>query len=128
VIQYPPPTGRRCHRLGQAIRRAVAGYEGAERIVVLGTGGLSHQLQAERAGLINVDFDRAFLDGLVADPESVAGIPHVDYLREAGSEGIEMVMWLAMRGALGDDVREAYRWYHVPTSNTASGLLCLESH
>ena len=126
VIQYPPPTGRRCHRLGQAIRRAVASYEGAERIVVLGTGGLSHQLQAERAGLINVDFDRAFLDGLVADPDSVAGIPHVDYLREAGSEGIEMVMWLVMRGALTPTVRERYRATHVPTSNTHNGLLVLE--
>jgi hypothetical protein len=126
VVQYPPPTGRRCHRLGQAIRRALDAYEGDERVVVFGTGGMSHQLQGERAGFINVDFDTRFLDGLVADPEAIAAIPHVEYLREAGSEGIELVMWLVMRGALGPGVREVYRATHVPTSTTHNGLLILE--
>lgn len=127
VIQYPPPTGHRCYRLGQALRRAIESFEGDERIVVLGTGGLSHQLQAQRAGLINVDFDHAFLDSLVTDPESAARIPHVEYLREAGSEGIEMVMWLVMRGVLDAQAREVYRATHVPTSNTHNGLLVLEN-
>jgi hypothetical protein len=126
VIQYPPPTGRRCYRLGQALRRAVESYPGDERVVVLGTGGMSHQLQAQRAGLINTAFDHDFLDRLVADPEGAAAIPHVDYLREAGSEGIELVMWLVMRGALAPDVHEVYRATHVPTSNTHNGLLVLE--
>jgi hypothetical protein len=126
VVQYPPPTGRRCYRLGQAVRRAVESFEGDERVVVMGTGGMSHQLQAQRAGLINVEFDLAFLDRLVADPDGAAAIPHVEYLREAGSEGIELVMWLVMRGALPAEVREVYRATHVPTSNTHNGLLVLE--
>jgi protocatechuate 4,5-dioxygenase, beta chain len=126
VVQYPPPTGHRCYRLGQAIRRAVEAYEPDERVVVFGTGGMSHQLQAQRAGLINTEFDTAFLDGLVADPEEVAAIPHIRYLREAGSEGIELVMWLVMRGALAPRVREVYRATHLPTSNTHNGLLILE--
>jgi hypothetical protein len=126
VVQYPPPTGHRCYRLGQALRRAVESYEGDERVVVLGTGGLSHQLHGQRAGLVNVEFDHAFLDGLVADPDAVARISHVDYLREAGSEGIELVMWLVMRGALSAKVREVHRATHVPTSNTHNGLLVLE--
>lgn len=127
VVQYPPPTGRRCYRLGQAIRRAVESFEGGERVVVFGTGGMSHQLQAQRAGLINVEFDTAFLDRLVGDPEAAAGIPHVEYLREAGSEGIELVMWLVMRGALDPEAREVYRATHVPTSNTHNGLLLIEN-
>jgi protocatechuate 4,5-dioxygenase beta chain len=127
VVQYPPPTGRRCYRLGQAIGRALASWEGDERVVVVGTGGMSHQLHGQRAGLINVDFDQAFLDGLVRDPEQVAGISHVEYLREAGAEGIELVMWLVMRGALDPEVREVYRATHVPTSNTHNGLLVLEN-
>jgi hypothetical protein len=126
VVQYPPPTGHRCYQLGHAIRRAVDSYEGDDRVVVFGTGGMSHQLQGERAGLINVDFDTRFLDALVADPEAIARTPHVEYLREAGSEGIELVMWLVMRGALGAAVREVYRATHVPTSNTHNGLLVLE--
>jgi protocatechuate 4,5-dioxygenase beta chain len=126
VVQYPPPTGNRCYRLGQAIRRAVESYEGAERVAILGTGGMSHQLQGERAGLVNARFDEAFLDGLVADPDAMARISHLEYLREAGSEGIELVMWLVMRGALGPKVREVYRATHVPTSNTHNGLLLLE--
>lgn len=127
VVQYPPPTGRRCHRLGQAIRRAVESFEGDERIVILGTGGMSHQLQAERAGLVNVEFDLEFMDRLVADPASAATISHVEYMREAGSEGIELVMWLVMRGALDPVVRETYRATHLPTSNTHNGLLVLEN-
>ena len=127
VVQYPPPTGRRCFALGQAIRRAVASYPGAERIVIFGTGGLSHQLQAQRAGLINTEFDNAFLDGLVTEPERIARITHTEYMREAGSEGIELVMWLVMRGALTPQVREVYRATHLPTSNTHNGLLILEN-
>lgn len=126
VIQYPPPTGHRCYRLGQAIRRAVESYGGGERVVVCGTGGMSHQLQAQRAGLINEAFDHAFLDLLTADPEAASRIGHLEYLREAGSEGIELVMWLVMRGALDPHVREVYRATHVPTSNTHNGLLILE--
>lgn len=127
VVQYPPPTGHRCYELGRAIRRAVESYEGDERVVVFGTGGMSHQLQAERAGLINAEFDYAFLDGLVEEPEKIATISHLTYLRDAGSEGIELVMWLVMRGALDDTVREVYRATHVPTSNSHNGLLILEN-
>jgi protocatechuate 4,5-dioxygenase beta chain len=127
VVQYPPPTGNRCFRLGQAIRRAIDSYPGDERIVIFGTGGMSHQLQAQRAGLINAEWDTRFLDLLVNDPETAAKIPHVEYLREAGSEGIELVMWLIMRGAMNPHVNEIYRATHVPTSNTHNGLLVLEN-
>ena len=127
VIQYPAPTGRRCFQLGQAIRRAIDSWPGDERVVVFGTGGMSHQLQGERAGLVNLDFDQAFIDRLISDPAGQAEIPHVEYLREAGSEGIELVMWLIMRGALDDAVRVIHRMHHVPTSNTSNGLLVLEN-
>jgi protocatechuate 4,5-dioxygenase, beta chain len=126
VVQYPPPTGNRCYRLGQAIRRAIDSYPGQERVVIFGTGGLSHQLQAQRAGLINAEWDAHFLDTLVHDPEAASRITHLEYLREAGSEGIELVMWLIMRGALDGDVRQVHRFYHVPASNTAVGHLILE--
>ena len=127
VVQYPPPTGNRCFRLGQAIRRAVERFPEDLKVVVFGTGGMSHQLQGPRAGLINTDFDNAFLDRLVTDPEGQAAVPHLDYVREAGSEGIELVMWLVMRGALDREVRVAHRFYHVPASNTAVGHLILEN-
>ncbi|HEX6658583.1 MAG TPA: class III extradiol dioxygenase subunit beta [Ilumatobacter sp.] len=127
VVQYPPPTGNRCYRLGQAIRRAIDSYSGDERIVIFGTGGLSHQLQAQRAGLINAAWDAHFLDMLVDDPEAAARITHLEYLREAGSEGIELVMWLIMRGAMNPQVKEIYRATHVPTSNTHNGVLVLEN-
>ncbi|MES2341291.1 MAG: class III extradiol dioxygenase subunit beta [Pseudomonadota bacterium] len=126
VVQYPPPTGNRCFRLGQAIARAVASFPQDLNVQVWGTGGMSHQLQGPRAGLINREFDLAFLDRLIADPEAQARVPHIDYVREAGSEGIELVMWLIMRGALTPKVRELHRFYHVPASNTAVGHLILE--
>lgn len=127
VVQYPPPTGNRCYKLGKAIRKAVESYTGDERVAILGTGGLSHQLQGERAGLLNVPYDEAFLDRIVADPQAQADVPHEEYMREAGSEGIEMVMWMVMRGALDQDVTEIYRAMHAPTSNTSNGLIILEN-
>jgi protocatechuate 4,5-dioxygenase, beta chain len=125
VVQYPPPTGRRCYKLGQALRRAVDSFPGKERVLIVGTGGMSHQLQAERAGLVNPEFDKRFMDLLVSDPEQAAAITHTEYLREAGSEGIELVMWLIMRGALHEEVHEVYRATHLPTSNTHNGLIAL---
>jgi protocatechuate 4,5-dioxygenase beta chain len=125
VVQYPPPTGHRCLSLGQAIRRAVESYPEDLNVQVWGTGGMSHQIQGARAGLINTPFDTAFLDRLIDEPAELARLPHLEYLREAGSEGIELVMWLIMRGALEGPVEELHRFYHVPASNTAVGHLVL---
>jgi protocatechuate 4,5-dioxygenase, beta chain len=126
VVQYPPPTGNRCYALGEAIRRAVESFPEDLTVHIWGTGGMSHQLQGPRAGLINQEFDNSFLDRLTTDPQALRGIKHLEYLREAGSEGIELVMWLIMRGALGEDLKELHRFYHVPASNTAVGHLVLE--
>jgi protocatechuate 4,5-dioxygenase beta chain len=126
VVTYPPPSGNRCWMLGEAIRRAVESYEEDLNVQIWGTGGMSHQLQGPRAGLINKAWDTAFLDRLTQDPEALRHMPHIEYLREAGSEGIELVMWLIMRGAMGAEARELRRFYHVPASNTAVGHIVLE--
>lgn len=132
VLQYPVPSGRRCFQLGQAIRRAVESFDQDLNVQIWGTGGMSHQLQGARAGLINREWDNAFLDQLIADPAAAAAIPHLDYVREAGSEGIELVMWLIARGAMTDVAGGPapivkHRFYHVPASNTAVGHLILEN-
>ena len=127
VVQYPPPSGNRCWNLGRAIRKAVASFPANLNVMVWGTGGMSHQLQGPRAGLINKEFDTRFLDRLTTDPEQLAQVPHLEYVREAGSEGIELVMWLIMRGALEAQAREIYRFYHVPASNTAVGHIIFEN-
>jgi protocatechuate 4,5-dioxygenase beta chain len=127
VVHYPPPTGMRCWKLGEAIRRAVESFPEDLNVQIWGTGGMSHQLQGTRAGLINKDFDLAFLDDLTNNPERLKSLPHIDYLREAGSEGIELVMWLVMRGALGTGATELHRHYHVPASNTAVGHIVLRT-
>jgi protocatechuate 4,5-dioxygenase beta chain len=132
VVQYPVPSGRRCYNLGRAIRKAVESFDEDLNVHIWGTGGMSHQLQGPRAGLINKAFDNAFLDMLVDDPDAAASIPHIDYVREAGSEGIELVMWLIARGAMADadggaKPRAVQRFYHVPASNTAVGHLILET-
>ena len=133
VVQYPVPSGRRCFMLGQAIRRAVESFDQDLKVQIWGTGGMSHQLQGQRAGLINREFDNAFIDRLIADPAGQAAVPHIDYVREAGSEGIELVMWLIARGAMSDieggpPPTLKHRFYHVPASNTAVGHLILENN
>jgi protocatechuate 4,5-dioxygenase, beta chain len=125
VVTYPPPSGKRCFALGRAIRKAIEDYKQDLRVVVFGTGGMSHQIHGERCGLINTAWDKQFLDRITNDPRGLATVPHLDYVREAGAEGIELVMWLVMRGALNDHVNEAYRFYHVPASNTAVGNIIL---
>ena len=133
VVQYPVPSGRRCFQLGQAIRKAVESFDEDLNVQIWGTGGMTHQLQGPRAGLINKEWDNEWLDKLIADPAAAAATPHIDYVREAGSEGIELVMWLIARGAMSDVAgkgpapKVAHRFYHVPASNTAVGHLILEN-
>ena len=132
VVQYPVPSGQRCFNLGKAIRKAIETYDEDINVHIWGTGGMSHQLQGARAGLINKEFDRVFMDKLINDPQAAADISHIDYVREAGSEGIELVMWLIARGAMNDVTggKEAtlkQRFYHVPASNTAVGHVILEN-
>lgn len=126
VIQYPQPSAKRCYDLGRAIRRAVESFDAELNVAVFGTGGMSHQLQGERAGVINAEFDTAFLDDLTGNVGRLVNIGRAEFMREAGSEGIELILWLIMRGALGAEPREVYRHYHVPASNTAAGLIILE--
>jgi protocatechuate 4,5-dioxygenase beta chain len=113
--------------LGRAIRRAVESYPEDLRVVIFGTGGMSHQISGPRAGLINSEFDKSFLDTLARNPKKLAQIKHIDLMREAGAEGIELVMWLVARGALDEKVKEVYRFYTVPASNTAVGHIILEN-
>jgi len=132
VVQYPVPSGRRCFMLGQAIRKAVESFDEPLNVQIWGTGGMSHQLQGARAGLINKQWDNRFLDRLIDNPADLAQVPHIEYVREAGSEGIELVMWLIARGAMADVAGSAkpkvtHRFYHVPASNTAVGHLILEN-
>jgi protocatechuate 4,5-dioxygenase, beta chain len=133
VVQYPVPSGMRCFFLGQAIRKAVESFDADLNVQIWGTGGMSHQLQGPRAGLINKEWDNRFLDQLIADPKGLASVPHIEYVREAGSEGIELVMWLIARGAMSDVAggpkpTVKHRFYHVPASNTAVGHLILENN
>jgi protocatechuate 4,5-dioxygenase beta chain len=133
VVQYPVPSGQRCLNIGKAIRKAIESYDEDLKVQIWGTGGMSHQLQGPRAGLINKAFDSAFMDTMINDPEAQAAVPHIDYVREAGSEGIELVMWLIARGAMSDlnggkKPTVKHRFYHVPASNTAVGHLILENN
>lgn len=132
VVQYPVPSGKRCFELGKAIRKAIESYDKPIKVQIWGTGGMSHQLQGPRAGLINKEWDNRFLDRLVAEPAELAKVPHIEYVREAGSEGIELVMWLIARGAMadvegGNTPKLVHRFFHVPASNTAVGHLILEN-
>ncbi len=131
VLQYPVPSGRRCFQLGKAIRKAVESFDQPLSVQIWGTGGMSHQLQGPRAGLINREWDNQFLNLLVDHPATLSQMPHIEYVREAGSEGIELVMWLIARGAMADASGGAkpklvHRHYHVPASNTAVGHVILE--
>ncbi|RCW40955.1 protocatechuate 4,5-dioxygenase beta subunit [Halopolyspora algeriensis] len=126
VIQYPQPTAARCYALGQAIGRAIRSFPQDLKVAVFGTGGMSHQLSGARAGLINERFDRMFLDKIEHRPEALTALTREDYIAEAGTEGIELIMWLVMRGAMSDNIARVHDTYHVPASNTAAALALFE--
>lgn len=127
TVQHPLPSPKRCYALGKALGKAVASYPGDEKVVILGTGGLSHQLDGERAGFINKKFDLMCMEKIVNEPEYFLDMSILDLVRDAGAQGAEFILWLAMRGALNGTVKEVHRNYHLPISNTATGLLCLEN-
>jgi protocatechuate 4,5-dioxygenase beta chain len=127
TVQHPLPSAKRCEAFGRAVGEAIRSFPGDHRAVILGTGGLSHQLEGERAGFINREFDELCLDSLASSSTSAITRYTVPELVElAGSQGVEILNWLAMRAALGGEVREIHRNYHIPISNTAAGLLVLE--
>jgi protocatechuate 4,5-dioxygenase, beta chain len=125
VIQHPLPTGRRCYRLGQAVRRAVETYPGNLKVVVMGTGGMSHQLQGKRFGYMNEAFDRMFLDELEHNPEKLAEMSHQELMEQAGAEAVELIMWHVMRGALAPKAKRVHRHYYAPMT-TGMGLITFE--
>jgi protocatechuate 4,5-dioxygenase beta chain len=125
VVQHPLPTARRCFKLGQALRQAVESYAGNLKVVVLGTGGMSHQLQGKRFGFMNEKFDQWFLDRLESDPESLAELSHHRIMEEAGAEAVELIMWLTMRGALSRKAKRVHRHYYAPMT-TGMGLISFE--
>lgn len=126
TVQFPLPSAKRCLALGRSVHRALQSWPGDERVVIIGTGGLSHQLDGARAGFINPDYDRFCMDHLAVDPEAITRDSTREIVRQAGAQGVEILNWIAARGALGDDVREAHRNYHIPISNTAAATMLLE--
>ncbi|MEQ6291111.1 class III extradiol dioxygenase family protein [Vogesella sp. GCM10023246] len=127
TVQYPLPSATRCFKLGQAIGRAIASWPDELKVVIIGTGGLSHQLDGERAGFINKAFDTRFMDSLAANPQWVTQYSNEQLVEYTGTQGVELLMWVATRAALTGDVRELHRNYHVPISNTAAGLMLFEN-
>jgi protocatechuate 4,5-dioxygenase beta chain len=126
VIQHPLPTALRCWKLGQALRKAVESYPKDTKVVILGTGGMSHQLNGARFGYLNSDFDRDFLDKIETDPMALTELTHQQIMEDAGAEAVELIMWLTMRGALdGAPLRQVHRNYYAPMT-TGMGLIALE--
>ncbi|MFV0645307.1 MAG: class III extradiol dioxygenase family protein [Sphingomonadaceae bacterium] len=127
TVQFPLPSPKRCLALGRSVHRALASWGGDEKIVVIGTGGLSHQLDGERAGFMNPDYDMFCMDNLARDPDALTKISAEEIVRQAGSQGVEILNWISARGALGDSAMETHRNYHIPISNTAAATMVLET-
>ncbi len=127
TVQFPLPTPKRCLAFGRAIGKAIESWDSDARVVVIGTGGLSHQLDGERAGFINKKFDLEFMEKLVTDPDWVTRYSITDLVELTGTQGVELINWLTARGALGGAVKAIHTNYHIPISNTAAGLIAMET-
>ena len=126
TVQFPLPSAKRVYALGKAVGEAIAQWPSDQKVAVVASGGLSHQLDGERAGFINKAFDLEFMDSLVSNPEWATQFNTLELVEKTGTQGVELLMWLAMRAALtsaSGRVREVHRNYHIPISNTATGLM-----
>ncbi len=123
VLQYPLPTARRCYRLGQAVRRAIESYPEDLKVVIVGTGGLSHQIHGERTGFNDTAWDMEFLALFRDDPEAITRLTHADFVRRGGAESVEQIMWMAMRGAMSEQIHEIHRNYYLATTTAMTVVL-----
>ncbi len=115
VLLFPIPSARRCYRLGESLRRGIESYPEDLNVVLVATGGLSHQVHGERAGFNNTAWDMQFLELIEKDPVKLTELTHADYARLGGLEGAEVIMWLIMRGALSANVKKIHQSYYLPT-------------
>jgi protocatechuate 4,5-dioxygenase beta chain len=127
TVQHPLPSMARCLEMGRSVGRAIMSYPDNVKVLVVGTGGLSHQLDGKRAGFINKDFDKFCMDELTADIEALTRFSIPQLVELAGAQGVEFLNWMAMRGALTGEVTELHRNYHIPISNTAAATLLFEN-
>lgn len=127
TVQHPVPSPARCYKLGKALGKAIESYQEDIKVVILGTGGMSHQLDGKRAGFINKEFDLMCMEKIVSDPEALTRYTIPELVELAGAQGTEFIQWLIMRGALTGQVSKLHSNYHIPISNTAAGLLLLEN-
>ncbi|WP_088306668.1 class III extradiol dioxygenase family protein [Novosphingobium sp. B 225] len=127
TVQHPLPSAKRCLALGRAVGKALAEWQGPEKIMVMGTGGLSHQLDGERAGFMNAEYDKFCMDNLARDPDALTTHSVHEIVELSGTQGVEILNWIAARGALGASTSEVSRTYHIPISNTAAAVMVLET-
>jgi protocatechuate 4,5-dioxygenase beta chain len=127
TVQFPLPSAKRCFDLGKAVGQAIQGWDDDIKVVVIGTGGLSHQLDGERAGFINKEFDTAFMHSLIDNPRFATQYTIEELVELTGTQGVELVMWLAARAAMPGAVKQVAANYHIPISNTAAGSMLMEA-
>ena len=127
TVQHPLPSAKRCLALGRAVGKALTEWQGDEKIMVMGTGGLSHQLDGERAGFMNPEYDKFCMDNLSTDPDALTRHSVHEIVELSGTQGVEILNWIAARGALGASASEVTRSYHIPISNTAAAVMVLET-
>lgn len=128
TVLFPTPSAKRCYKLGQAIGRAVEAFEGDQKVLIIGTGGLSHQLEGERAGHINKPFDLKFMESMISDPTWATQYSDREIVEHVGTQGIELLNWLVARGAMSGEVSLAHSNYHIPISNTAAATMLMAHH
>jgi protocatechuate 4,5-dioxygenase beta chain len=128
VEQHPMPSPKRCYDLGKALGEAIRSYEEDLKVVVFGTGGLSHQLEGERAGFINKPFDLDCMEKIIDRPDELAQLTILDLVEQGGAQGPEFIMWMGMRGVLSNDIELLHKAYNLPISNTGAGTMLIEDH
>lgn len=124
MVCWPIPTPRRLCALGRALAGAIASFPRDDRVVVVATGGMSHQISGARFGIANEELDRTFLELLPDHLDRLAAIPTTELMAMGGTEAAELTLWYAMRAALSDAATSVYAFQTFPAI-TGCGVLVM---
>ena len=121
TLAVPQPSARRCLELGRVIGRVAA--RSGKRIGLIATGGLSHDPGERNHGIIDLQFDHAFMTAMADGNAEQLGRYTRSELAAAGAGAFELLSWVALAGALGGRKGEVVAYEAVKPWATGVGLM-----
>jgi len=124
-IVPPVPSAARCIEVGRQIARIVREFPGDERVVLMATGGLSHDPGGLDYFTVHEKFDRWFMELLEEGDLELTRkeLPFEKFLEGGDGGGAELLAWLVAQGAAAEAGNaKAESVFYVPSVPMRCGM------